>query len=148
MPTFSFPSGTVSIDDTASSNSNSNTKKSKDRKKVLAPESPVTVEEEYTEPTFPDIVILKQTEHNYIVKHNNYQLPQTQTQTGSTHEQQQQQQQQQTNDDISDLVSPNQIHKNQINRKRGRKPKAGLLLNSNAGIYGVSEVPNIILHLK
>jgi len=52
------------------------------------------------------------------------------------------------NDNAVDLVSPNQIHKNQINKKRGRKPKAGLLMNANAGLYDVSEVPNIILHLK
>ena len=30
------------------------------------PESPVS------EPTFPNMVILKQTDHNYIVKHNHY----------------------------------------------------------------------------
>jgi hypothetical protein len=84
------------------------------------------------EPTFPDIVILKQTEHNYIVKHNHYPI-QTTTATGES---------------IDDLVSPNQIHKGQINKKRGRKPKAGLILNSKNGIYDSAEVPNIILHLK
>lgn len=94
-------------------------------------------------PTFPDVVILKQTDKNYIVKHNHYPLP---------------------NQDVNenagtcklsaipsisaDLVSPNQIHKGQINKKRGRKPKAGFIMNSNTGMYETSEVPNIILHLK
>ena len=77
------------------------------------------------EPTFPDIVILKQTEHNYIVKHNHYPV--------------------QSSDD---LVSPNQIHKGQISKKRGRKPKAGFILNAKNGLYDCAEVPNIILHLK
>jgi hypothetical protein len=49
---------------------------------------------------------------------------------------------------MDDLVSPNQIHKGQISKKRGRKPKAGLILNSKGGIYDTTEVPNIILHLK
>ena len=84
------------------------------------------------EPTFPDIVILKQTEHNYIVKHNHYPIPSTIASGEST----------------DDLVSPNQIHKGQINKKRGRKPKAGLILNSKNGLYDATEVPNIILHLK
>ena len=104
-------------------------------------------------PTFPDIVILKQTDKNYIVKHNHYSLPN---------------QEKVTHDDNSvstntitttsgpvpslipsaDLVSPNQIYKGQINKKRGRKPKAGFILNSSTGMYDTSEVPNIILHLK
>jgi hypothetical protein len=83
-----------------------------------------------TEPTFPNIVILKQTEHNYIVKHNHYPLHKT---DGNV---------------ADDLVSPNQIHKGQLNKKRGRKPKAGMILNSKNGIYDTTEVPNIILHLK
>jgi hypothetical protein len=103
------------------------------------PDSPIS------EPTFPNMVILKQTEHNYIVKHNHYPV------VGSSLSGQAS-----SNDDISteqsfiqnDLVSPNQIHKGQINKKRGRKPKAGLILNSKGGIYDTSEVPNIILHLK
>ena len=117
------------------------------------PESPVS------EPTFPNIVILKQTEHNYIIKHNNYPIassggggstiPSTSTSayaaataasaTGFI---------QNDMNDINDLVSPNQIHKGQISKKRGRKPKAGLILNSKGGIYDMTEVPNIILHLK
>jgi len=86
------------------------------------------------EPTFPDVVILKQTDHNYIVKHNHYPIhPQKSSSVGEFN---------------NDLVSPNQIHKGQINKKRGRKPKAGLILNSKNGLYDTTEVPNIILHLK
>lgn len=118
-------------------------------------DEPLETIEEVNEPTFPDIVILKQTDRNYIVKHNHYPLCNTENKT---------------NDDMSnstnthtgaaanystaalmqpsDLVSPNQIYKGQINKKRGRKPKAGFILNSNSGIYDTSEVPNIILHLK
>ncbi|NBP66108.1 MAG: hypothetical protein EBU66_15780, partial [Bacteroidetes bacterium] len=91
-------------------------------------------------------MILKQTDKNYIVKHNHYVIP-LQDKADNN------------NNDIkntpvhvsaipSDLVSPNQIYKGQINKKRGRKPKAGLILNSNSSIYDTSEVPNIILHLK
>jgi|Laugresu1bdmlbdd_1035124.scaffolds.fasta_scaffold00029_29 hypothetical protein len=112
-------------------------------------------EEEIThEPTFPDVVILKQTDKNYIVKHNHY--PQTvhekkgcdeasitiRNKTNIVHS---------STENVleaSDLVSPNQIYKGQINKKRGRKPKAGFILNSNSSIYDTSEVPNIILHLK
>ena len=84
------------------------------------------------------MVILKQTDHNYIVKHNHYPLVGASS-LGLTS----------ANDNIStDLVSPNQIHKGQINKKRGRKPKAGLILNSKGGLYDTTEVPNIILHLK
>ena len=103
-----------------------------------APE-PEPASEPASEPTFPNIVILKQTEHNYIVKHNHY--PPTSSSSALNV------------DDKSvviqdDLVSPNQIHKGHINKKRGRKPKAGLILNSNGSIYDTTEVPNIILHLK
>jgi len=111
------------------------------------------------EPTFPDVVILKQTDKNYIVKHNNYALAihetskydetKSATENGSgaitgtkttfiTHQ----------ITPAHDLVSPNQIYKGQINKKRGRKPKAGFILNSTTGLYDTSEVPNIILHLK
>ena len=111
------------------------------------PESPVS------EPTFPDIVILKQTEHNYIIKHNHYPTLSSSTSDGASmsasasasasastalgH-----------SNDVYNLVSPNQIHKGQISKKRGRKPKAGLILNSKGGMYDTTEVPNIILHLK
>ncbi len=115
-----------------------------------------TEEDEVTsEPTFPDIVILKQTDKNYIVKHNHYhpsihdknggdEMPNTiknkmNTVTHATIN---------NTMETSDLVSPNQIYKGQINKKRGRKPKAGFILNSNSSIYDTSEVPNIILHLK
>lgn len=120
MPTFSFP--------TTSSGSSSKIDTEKD-------------EEINQAPTFPDIVILKQNDKNYIVKHNHYPVNEKKP----------------TEDDVnevntllqpSDLVSPNQIYKGQINKKRGRKPKAGFILNSNAGIYDTSQVPNIILHLK
>ena len=98
------------------------------------PSSPIS------EPTFPNIVILKQTDHNYIVKHNHYPVVSS---SSLNHD----------NAHLQplvgdDLVSPNQIHKGQINKKRGRKPKAGIILNSKGGIYDTTEVPNIILHLK
>ena len=51
-------------------------------------------------------------------------------------------------EDAADLVTPNQIHKNQINKKRGRKPKAGLMSNTSSNLSDITEVPNIILHLK
>lgn len=119
----------------------------------LEPESPVS------QPTFPDIVILKQTEHNYIIKHNHYPIvssgvgtvmgmgatiPPTTTTTTKPRASATAFIQ----NDMDDLVSPNQIHKGQISKKRGRKPKAGLILNSKGGIYDTTEVPNIILHLK
>jgi hypothetical protein len=149
MPTFSFPSGVVHTTTTTTTAVANETepvpesepvpvpvpvpsKKPRDRKKSapVAPVAPVAEEPEEGTPTFPNMVILKQTEHNYIVKHNHYPI----TTANST--------------DIPDLVSPNQIHKGQINKKRGRKPKAGFILNSGSGLYDTSEVPNIILHLK
>jgi len=108
-----------------------------------------------SEPTFPDIVILKQTDKNYIVKHNHYHpnvhdknlgedmqntIKNKMSTVGNTSIN--------TIMETSDLVSPNQIYKGQINKKRGRKPKAGFIMNSNSSIYDTSEVPNIILHLK
>ena len=99
------------------------------------PSSPIS------EPTFPNIVILKQTDHNYIVKHNHYPVVLS---SSSLHHDKAHLQPLVTDD----LVSPNQIHKGQINKKRGRKPKAGIILNSKGGIYDTTEVPNIILHLK
>ena len=160
MPTFSFPSNSATV----------TKKKSKKVEKpepapepepepepVLEPEpepepeepepdADTETDEPRREPTFPDIVILKQTDKNYIVKHNHYIIP---LQDKSDN----------NNNDTknipvhvsatpSDLVSPNQIYKGQINKKRGRKPKAGIILNSNSSIYDTSEVPNIILHLK
>ena len=88
-------------------------------------------------PTFPNIVILKQTEHNYIVKHNID--PKADTMGGGGGD---------APEDADDLVTPNQIHKNQINKKRGRKPKAGLMSNTSSNLSDITEVPNIILHLK
>ena len=147
MPTFSFPSGVVHTTTTTTAVANETepvpesepvsvpvsvpvpSKKPRDRKKS-APVAPVAEEPEEEAPTFPDMVILKQDDHNYIVKHNHYPI----TTANYT--------------DIPDLVSPNQIHKGQINKKRGRKPKAGFILNSGSGLYDTSEVPNIILHLK
>jgi hypothetical protein len=160
MPTFSLPS--TSSEPIIADSKPLPTKKPRDRKKpavvvepvapvepavpvpvhVPVPEEPEEPEEEPEEPeeepeepeapTFPDMVILKQTDHNYIVKHNHYPI------TSSC----------QSSTPATDLVSPNQIHKGQINKKRGRKPKAGFILNSNSGLYDASEVPNIILHLK
>ena len=101
-----------------------------------------------SQPTFPDIVILKQNDKNYIVKHNHYAVVSNEDAPQSwlvgccssgNHPEK---------SEISDLVSPNQIYKGQINKKRGRKPKAGFILNSNSGLYDTSQVPNIILHLK
>ena len=123
MPTFSVPttsSGTTTTTTVASKIAN---------------------EEINQAPTFPDIVILKQNDKNYIVKHNHYPVIEKKPTEDDANE-----------FDIllqqSDLVSPNQIYKGQINKKRGRKPKAGFILNSNTGIYDTSQVPNIILHLK
>ena len=65
------------------------------------------------EPTFPDIVILKQTDKNYIVKHNHYIIPlqdksdNNDTKNIPVH----------VSATPSDLVSPNQIYKGQINKK-------------------------------
>lgn len=132
MPTFSFPSGVVHTTD-AKVESESNSKKVKDNKKSTA-----DIEPEARNPTFPDMVILKQTEHNYIVKHNHYPIT-TVNSTAIPNS---------VSTPITDLVSPNQIHKGQINKKRGRKPKAGFIMNSGSGLYDASEVPNIILHLK
>lgn len=126
-------------------------KTSNRRKKVVEPDPVPAVEatpepdSPISEPTFPNMVILKQTDHNYIVKHNHYPVVSSSSSGLAS-----------SNDDTvpdhsfiqNDLVSPNQIHKGQINKKRGRKPKAGLILNSKGGIYDTTEVPNIILHLK
>ena len=155
MPTFTIPGATTSVvAPIPSKKTNNRRKKTTEPETTPTPEpesEPTPVEEvtsiedqEYTspvsEPTFPNIVILKQTDHNYIVKHNHY--PVSSSSSLNT-------------DDAhlqplvpDDLVSPNQIHKGQINKKRGRKPKAGLILNSKGGIYDTTEVPNIILHLK
>ena len=109
----------------------------KKKKPAKAPEPEPEPETDHA-PTFPNIVILKQTEHNYIVKHNID--PKADTTGGGggggdAHE-------------AADLVTPNQIHKNQINKKRGRKPKAGLMSNTSSNLSDITEVPNIILHLK
>ena len=102
-----------------------------------APAPPAQEPETDHAPTFPNIVILKQTEHNYIVKHNID--PKADTMGGGGGD---------APEDADDLVTPNQIHKNQINKKRGRKPKAGLMSNTSSNLSDITEVPNIILHLK
>jgi len=108
------------------------------KKKKPAPAPPPAPEPETDHaPTFPNIVILKQTEHNYIVKHNID--PRADTTGGGGGD---------APEDAADLVTPNQIHKNQINKKRGRKPKAGLMSNTSSNLSDITEVPNIILHLK
>jgi hypothetical protein len=143
MPTFSTAADPADPADPAVLETNKPVKKPGNRRKnapAPAPEPEPAPEPDspISEPTFPNMVILKQTEHNYIVKHNHYPLVGASS-VGLTS----------ANDNIStDLVSPNQIHKGQINKKRGRKPKAGLILNSKGGLYDTTEVPNIILHLK
>ena len=107
------------------------------KKKKQAPAPPAQEPETDHAPTFPNIVILKQTEHNYIVKHNID--PKADTTGGGGGD---------APEDAADLVTPNQIHKNQINKKRGRKPKAGLMSNTSSNLSDITEVPNIILHLK
>ena len=124
--------------------------KKKKPAKSPAPTAPEP-EPEYA-PTFPNIVILKQTEHNYIVKHNVDPRAKPAVNTRHTGEEDAE-----TNGNgnaavadggTDDLVTPNQIHKNQINKKRGRKPKAGLMSNTSSNLSDITEVPNIILHLK
>lgn len=159
MPTFSFPSSTVAVGAVGAT--------TKKKAKMMAPKEDVdshtattaTPEknthdtEEYaiqSEPTFPDVVILKQTDKNYIVKHNHYSLSHVK---GSVAGDENPMSMSMSTNGIhsnssTDLVSPNQIYKGQINKKRGRKPKAGILLNSTTGMYDTTEVPNIILHLK
>jgi hypothetical protein len=158
MPTFTIPGDTTSIVAPIPSKKTNNRRKKPTQPEPIpepTPESTIepepTPEEEVTtiedqdhnspvsEPTFPNIVILKQTDHNYIVKHNNYLVASSSLNMDDAHLQPLV---------PDDLVSPNQIHKGQINKKRGRKPKAGLILNSKGGIYDTTEVPNIILHLK
>jgi hypothetical protein len=146
MPTFSSTAATTAT----------TAKKPRNTKKQIPP-LPNVIEDEATPPTFPDIVILKQTDKNYIVKHNNYaacnnhtvcdneksaneDTPSNCLSSGSTIIT--------DADTTTDLVSPNQIYKGQINKKRGRKPKGGIILNSNSGLYDATQVPNIILHLK
>ena len=109
------------------------------KKKKASKPAPAPTPEPDTDhaPTFPNIVILKQTEHNYIVKHNID--PKADTMGGGGGD---------APEDADDLVTPNQIHKNQINKKRGRKPKAGLMSNTSSNLSDITEVPNIILHLK
>lgn len=171
MPTFSFP-GTATGTTTVNKPARGTARKKKgadeetDNKSktttiphenAVEPVENVTNEDDiHDEPTFPDVVILKQTDKNYIVKHNTYALALQDPVKNSTGEE--------TGSitgtgaratiiahqaiPCSDLVSPNQIYKGQINKKRGRKPKAGFIMNSITGMYDTSEVPNIILHLK
>ena len=172
MPTFSFPSTTgnlIDAADTAAHPANVTDKpvikKTRNTKKATHTPAPgpspdpafeetapadvaaECAEDVVLQPTFPDIVILKQNDKNYIVKHNHYSVVSNENtpQSGlvgcssGNHPEK---------TEISDLVSPNQIYKGQINKKRGRKPKAGFILNSNSGLYDTSQVPNIILHLK
>ena len=137
MPTFSTAATAAVLEKNKPVNKPVN-KPGNRRKNAPAPEPAPEPDSPISEPTFPNMVIIKQTDHNYIVKHNHYPLVGASS-FGLTS----------ANDNIStDLVSPNQIHKGQINKKRGRKPKAGLILNSKGGLYDTTEVPNIILHLK
>ena len=143
MPTFTIPGATTSVVAPIPSKKTNNRRKKPTHpeptleptiKPEPTPEEEVTAIEDrdqdhnspVSEPTFPNIVILKQTDHNYIVKHNNYLVASSSLNMDDAHLQPLV---------PDDLVSPNQIHKGQINKKRGRKPKAGLILNSKGGIY-------------
>jgi hypothetical protein len=169
MPTFSFPetaTGTTTVNKPArgtarkkkgADEETTNTTTTILDENTVNPVDTVTNEDDaHNEPTFPDVVILKQTDKNYIVKHNTYALAVQDPVKKSTGEETGSITGTGTKTTIiahqaiptSDLVSPNQIYKGQINKKRGRKPKAGFILNSNTGMYDTSEVPNIILHLK
>jgi hypothetical protein len=49
----------------------------------------------------------------------------------------------------TDLVTPEQFQKGHVNKKRGRKPKGGkIMTNISTSNPDVTEIPNIILHLK
>jgi hypothetical protein len=49
----------------------------------------------------------------------------------------------------ADLVTPDQFQKGNVNKKRGRKPKGGkIMTNISSSNAEISEIPNIILHLK
>ena len=49
----------------------------------------------------------------------------------------------------TDLVTPEQFQKGHVNKKRGRKPKGGkIMTNVSSANTDITEIPNIILHLK
>jgi hypothetical protein len=49
----------------------------------------------------------------------------------------------------TDLVTPEQFQKGHVNKKRGRKPKGGkIMTNISSSNTNITEIPNIILHLK
>jgi hypothetical protein len=49
----------------------------------------------------------------------------------------------------ADLVTPDQFQKGNVSKKRGRKPKGGkIMTNISSSNTEISEIPNIILHLK
>jgi len=49
----------------------------------------------------------------------------------------------------TDLVTPEQFQKGHVNKKRGRKPKGGkIMTNISSSNTDITEIPNIILHLK
>ncbi len=53
------------------------------------------------------------------------------------------------NSETDELVTPDQFQKSNVNKKRGRKPKGGkIMTNLVSSISDISEIPNIILHLK
>jgi len=53
------------------------------------------------------------------------------------------------NSENDELVTPDQFQKSNVNKKRGRKPKGGkIMTNLVSSISDISEIPNIILHLK
>ena len=49
----------------------------------------------------------------------------------------------------TDLVTPEQFQKGHVNKKRGRKPKGGKIMTNISSLNtDITEIPNIILHLK
>ena len=105
MPTFTIPGSTATASAATATAAAASTKKpSNRRKKPVTPEpepepESTTVSETLividtipepdpespvSEPTFPDIVILKQTEHNYIIKHNHYPTLSSSTSDGAS----------------------------------------------------------------
>jgi DNA mismatch repair ATPase MutL len=147
MPTFSFPSSTTEqmVDTPKPKNKRSKKEKivatkdaeTNEQTTEATVEAEATLEAEATaavhpkspdhrhtdgvndKPTFPDVVILKQTDKNYIVKHNHYPLHVQDVNSINEHGVAVVSKRASITSVSEDLVSPNQIHKGQINKKRG-----------------------------